>query len=299
VSFGRTHTDWNAHAPARDYVSQGDSIRQATWGEKLWEVPTVYRYTGRKLTGAQGDYTQTPDGRWTQRRQTHQLGQATFRAAYRPGNGKRYFADFLSGVDNTPHGSGYFLVQLPKGADSSTVAGAIASLKPGTVRIAEAAGIEVMRQGDLYAIPTDYTLRDLRKLGADIRQSSKASESRRAAIQEEWNEAFLSALRAEGIPRAIGADIPMEKKQRRADIRADFQTRALSALREWDASHRVHTQRGVLGTRHEGTEVAILPNGAVLARGTLRHTGGQHRMLSLGKTWHVIVRNTVPLARTV
>jgi hypothetical protein len=297
VSFGRTHTDWNAPHPAHDYATR-DIMPPESWayGRKHYTVPPVYRHTGSKLTGPHGDYAPTPEGGWTQQRRTHQLGQAVFRAAYRAG-GKRYFANFLSGVDNTPHGSGYFLVQLPKGADVSTVASAIDSLKPDTVRAAESTGLDVARQGDLYAIPTGYDIRQLRAMGADIRQSSKASEGQRAALRERWEARYESKLTEQGIPLGRWETITPEQSAYRDALRQRYSTAARAELIEWDASHQIHTERDVYGTRHEGTEVAILPNGVTLARGTLRHTGGQHRMLSLGKRWHLIVRNTVPLAR--
>ena len=56
----------------------------------------------------------------------------------------------------------------------------------------------------------------------------------------------------------------------------------------------------LLGTNHEATEVAYLPDGTTLARGTLWHSppwrDPDHKRVTIGKAWHVIVKNTVPIA---
>lgn len=55
----------------------------------------------------------------------------------------------------------------------------------------------------------------------------------------------------------------------------------------------------LLGTNHRATEVVRL-NGQTFARGTLRHVpdgrAPDHKMVTVGKTWHLIQKNTVPLA---
>lgn len=56
----------------------------------------------------------------------------------------------------------------------------------------------------------------------------------------------------------------------------------------------------MLGTNHRATEVAVLPNGTILARGTMTHDPGgwrrpDHARVSLGRTWHLIIKNTVPV----
>ena len=63
----------------------------------------------------------------------------------------------------------------------------------------------------------------------------------------------------------------------------------------------VITKRGhVFSTDHEATELAVLPDGTTLARGCLRHNPQwrrpDHARLTLGKSWHVLVKNTVPLS---
>lgn len=55
----------------------------------------------------------------------------------------------------------------------------------------------------------------------------------------------------------------------------------------------------LLGTNHAATEV-IRAAGVTYARGTLRHVPDDrrpdHKLLNVGKQWHMIVKNTVPLA---
>jgi hypothetical protein len=59
----------------------------------------------------------------------------------------------------------------------------------------------------------------------------------------------------------------------------------------------------VLGTNHTATEVAYLPNGVTLARGTMYHDPSgrdpdhARRRLGDGKSWHVVIKNTVPIGR--
>jgi hypothetical protein len=292
-AFGRRYRKWNEQKPARDYAT-GDIVFRA-WGTSYFEVPPVYRFTGeRKLYGAHGEYSMNPDGSYTQTRSEHTLGQSVFRAAYRGSNGKRYFANFLSGVDDTPTGSGYFLVQLPRGANVESVASAIESLKPQTM------GIECKRQGDLFAIPTEFNMRKLRTMGADIRRSALAGEGRRAKIRERWEDRFTTALMEMGMPTASWEyrqypDNVQWRNYKR--MHAHYSAMVQRELREWDSTHAIHTRRELYGTRHFGTDIAILPNGVTLARGTIRHSNGDHSMLRLGKVWHIVVRNTVPLAK--
>lgn len=57
----------------------------------------------------------------------------------------------------------------------------------------------------------------------------------------------------------------------------------------------------ILNTNHTATEVAYLP-GVTLARGVLYHDPGDRgpdharRKMGDGKTWHIVVKNTVPIA---
>jgi hypothetical protein len=59
----------------------------------------------------------------------------------------------------------------------------------------------------------------------------------------------------------------------------------------------------VLNTNHTATEVAYLPGGVTLARGTMYHdpegrrADHARRRIGDGKTWHVVIKNTVPITR--
>jgi hypothetical protein len=58
----------------------------------------------------------------------------------------------------------------------------------------------------------------------------------------------------------------------------------------------------VLNTNHTATEVAYLPDGVTLARGTMYHDPSgrradhARRRIGDGKTWHIVIKNTVPIA---
>lgn len=145
---------------------------------------------------------------------------------------RRRTAYFLSSFDYQESTPLYFLCELPRGARPTTVEEAIDCLKPPEVVAAEARGLQVTRQGDLFAIPTRLTKRQIRRM-----------------------------LRRTG-----------------------FQKR----LR-------------VLGTNHSVTEGVMCKGGAVLGRGVMRHEpdgwrGADHKPQRMGdgKTWHLLVRNTVP-----
>lgn len=188
-------------------------------------TPLDFRPTTADLEGAVYEWTT-----WR-----HWLGESLFRArvfARRwDKNGKpiRRWAHFLSGFDMQESRPLYFLSELPtKG--STTIAEAYEELKPETVKVAESMGRTVYRQGDVFAVETNLTTRDLTRMGAT---------------------------------REKGAHI--------------------------------------LATNHKATEVARM-NGTTLVRGTLTHDPGawrrpDHKRVTLGdrKSWHIVVKNTVPV----
>ena len=90
---------------------------------------------------------------------------------------------YLSGIDHQDFT--YFLVRLPR--QVSDVADAYDSLMPTSVRLAKEAGLDVLRQGDIFFIPTDLTTRALtamgvsRERGGDLfRTNHRATEVARA-----------------------------------------------------------------------------------------------------------------------
>lgn len=122
------------------------------------------------------------DRKWTYEHQVHHLGESLIKAAYSydvrtPGytelnSYKRIdstykhvagTAYFLSAFDHGEPGFGlYFLAQLPKGVHPATVDEAFEALKPDAVIDFEREGGEgLLRQGDVFAIPSEWETRDL------------------------------------------------------------------------------------------------------------------------------------------
>lgn len=187
------------------------------------------------------------DGRyhWTEWR--HWLGESVFRGSHQVWDEKkqkmvRYARYYLSAFDTNEARPLYFMAELPRGARPQTVTEAREALKPAEVVAAEAAGISVQRQGDVFGIPTALTAREI---------------PRAATVAD----------------RVLGAQRP-----------GKFVL---------DVNHRV------------SGDVRVTPDGKTYARGKLRHAPGggrrpEHATITLGdgKTWHLLVKNTVPMGRT-
>lgn len=142
---------------------------------------------------------------------------------------RQRWAYFLSGFDENETRPSYFLCELAPGVRPADYSEAIESLKPEVVVTAESMGREVLRQGDLFAVPMpSLTLRELKRMGG------------------------------------------------------------------------VYEKRGnLLGTNHQATEVVRVGRNTY-ARGTMRHVPEgrrpDHKMLSLGHGFSLVVKNTVPIA---
>jgi len=120
------------------------------------QVPQSYRWNARQL----------PDGPWEWTTYRHWLGASVFQAAYTSHVGEDWqpvtrTAYFLSAFDEQEPRPLYFLCELPAGAAPGTVAEALQALKPAEVLAAEAAGLTVTRQGDVFAVPLDLTTRQV------------------------------------------------------------------------------------------------------------------------------------------
>lgn len=174
---------------------------------------------------------------WASR--VHHLGASVFTADTRSGwsdYGTPIMAtcSYLSAFDNQERFGLYFLAELPDGVMPQTVAEAFTALRPAMVQEADAAGVKVTRQGDVFAIQTGLTTRELTRAGA---------------------------------------------------VRPDTAY--------------------VLGVNHTATDVRVLGD-ETYARGILRHRPREswrrpeHRMQRMGdgKTWHRVVKNTVPDGRS-
>lgn len=73
------------------------------------------------------------------------------------------------------------------------------------------------------------------------------------------------------------------------------------AKRELTKRGAVFAKNGpIFGTNHQATEVALLPDGTTLVRGILRHVPdgrrADHARVTLGKEFHILVKNTVPIS---
>lgn len=96
--------------------------------------------------------------RWTTSR--HWLGDSAFFAR---GIGDRTRRRYLSSFDYQEAHPLYFLCELPRTGEIETVEQAIELLKPPIVKQAIEEGREVTRQGDVFAIPTELSTRDLKQ----------------------------------------------------------------------------------------------------------------------------------------
>lgn len=149
---------------------------------------------------------------------------------------KRRRAYFLSSFDYNEAQPLYFLCELPRKGRPASVEEAYELLKPPEVLAAEAQGLEINRQGDVFAI----------------------------ACPELTNKDIRSMLRR---------------------------------------GERIVKRRHVLGTEHSTSEVALCKDGLTFGKGTMYHDVSwprerdhARRRMADGKTWHLLVRNTVPRA---
>lgn len=111
-------------------------------------------------------YLRDPEtGIVTYHRSRHVLGASVFEADIATREFKRDIVTrtvtFLSGFDDQETRLNYFLCELPEGVEVNSVDEAFEALKPDEVKRAEAQGIPVVRQGDIFAIPVpDVTFKE-------------------------------------------------------------------------------------------------------------------------------------------
>lgn len=193
-------------------------------------------------------------------------------------------APYISGFDNNEDPPLYFLARLPH--EVSTYAQALESLKPRSVKVAEAQGRTVLRQGDMFAIPTDYTSEDLLTLGAVF-----STEVARRVPRNPW-----ARLRVWG-----GTEFVLVDPRTGAMV---LQSQAPEEPPD-EEEPMITRRRGLYGTAHTATELAYLPDdGTMFARGIITHdpTGvlneprlPDHHPLQLpGRQWFLMARNAVP-----
>lgn len=175
---------------------------------------------------------------------------------------------YISGFDANEKPPLYFLAELPCAV--STHAEGIEALKPRSVKLAEAQGIEVLRQGDMFAIPTKLHKHDLACMGAKFDTELKEEIQQREFVGQ-WNIIVTN---------------------RHGDVIRPSTT-------------TISRRRGLYGTAHTASELAYLPDGTMFARGSLIHDprgvlmesrAADHAELKLpGRFWYLIARNTVPV----
>lgn len=206
------------------------------WGKHEIDVAVQVPDPTRRYVSSRSNWpiAELHDGLWHWETTRHWLGDSTFRAR---ANGRR--RRFLSSFDYQEAQPLYFLCELPRSSKAETVEQAYEDLKPQSVKDAEAAGLLPTRQGDMFAIPTELTTKQVKLL----------------------------------TPHRKGRIVKRPK-------------------------------RGLLGTNHTASEVMFATHGRVYARGLLYHAPGEHRppdharrKMGDGKTWHLLVKNTVPRAQ--
>ena len=251
------------------------------------------------------------DGKYHWHDVRHWLGDAVFTAMH---NGERAY--FISSFDRQESRPLYFLSQLP--GPAATVDQAIESLAPESVHTARDMGREVVRQGDMFAIPTNVTERQLRALGAtferrkvtvtpnayaqeriDARNAILSVAATMRPMPDDWQE--QNAWRDELVSRFVD-EYPNLSTY---DLTSYGWRDRLKPYRPagWEVTRRV-SGTALYGTAHTATEVATLPDGRQYARGAMYHEPAvigevwrerDHARRPLGKQWHLIARNTVPV----
>lgn len=172
---------------------------------------------------------------------------------------------FLSGFDHGEPHLAYFFCEMPKGCTATTVDEAYEALRPEAVKLAEADGRIVKRQGDIFAIPVKVDTRELKKQAKRHAKRTPAGMARIMGVSlddamDRWNNGDAADLRR------------INERCRNARL---------------------------LRSNHEATEVIVTRDNQVFARGCLYHVpdgrSNDHVRVTLGNEWHIIVKNTVPV----
>lgn len=296
---GKPYPPWNIEeSTGRQLVSLETSGQLPKWGVTADVPEDVAVAALMALAGCDVREIDTAPivYRWNTYR--HWLGESLIRARVRyvskNGNRRNRWAYFLSGFDENERRPLYFLCELPKvDTAPTTVREAYRDLMPETVKLAVAMGKDVKRQGDIYAIPTELTTRQLRSMGATFGRKNHRIR---------WADGDPVDVYGPLVASRYPTD--QERETHPMDYIAGIghvihgHQYIPQAMTDLDAG--TETAR-LLGTNHVGTYVARLPNGTTLARGTLTHEpefrAADHGRVKLGDAWHVILKNTVPVVR--
>jgi hypothetical protein len=205
----------------------------------------------------------------------HWLGESVFSAKVDEA-GRVRRAKFLSAFDHDEPGRCYFLCELPRTAAKS-VAEAFDALAPVEVKRAQEAGLAVLRQGDIFAIPTSLTTRELKARAASQTITRYERTGTDVMPTRQWNSDSGEYELGPEVEHARWEYVPYEVRSLR--------------------------MAELLGTNHVATEQVRTTDGDIYARGVLRHRppyrAPDHVQVKLGKgrTWYRILKNTVPLAQ--
>lgn len=178
------------------------------------------------------------------------------------------WATFLSSFDYAEPHRPYFFCELPFGSNACTVEDGIATLKPRVVSLHESVGDIVLRQGDVFAIPTGYSTAELELLAKPV----EVSRGR-----------YVPNAPEIGGETYVTTKVNVTIRRRHAD--EQYPTGALD----------------ILGTNHQATHVILTKDDRWFGRGRMVHSPDgrtpDHRVVKLdGAEWYEFVKNTVPTA---
>lgn len=150
VDYDPPRMSYYRNGGALEHVSD-DVFRYDTWRHFLGG--SVFRAKVRETVETKcPNHCAGTDAPWCDTCGSHASGSGIVRTD------RTRSAYFVSGFDETGQGRPlYFLAELPANAKPESYADALAVLKPAAVNDAEACGIEVARQGDIFAIPSPGT----------------------------------------------------------------------------------------------------------------------------------------------
>lgn len=169
---------------------------------------------------------------------------------------------FLSSYDYAEPHRPYFMCELPHSCPARTIPEALEALAPPDVKLCMAGQLEVLRQGDIFAIETDYTEAEL---VAQARTTERTFH--RSLDCAPWTERLSETV----------------------------------AIRKIGQEGLLPGEREIHGSTHQVTHLIVTTDGRHFGRGRMYHRPGghrtpEHRILELGdrKTWYRLVKNTVP-----
>lgn len=247
--------------------------------------------------------------RWHWVERVHRLG-ATLFSGISSNDNRRH--RFLSAFDMQEQGGLYFLAMLPDGpADSlKTYDDAIGLLAPPMVHQAREAGLRVPRQGDVFAVPTEWTDEDIFGERGQEAHGGVSTRVRRNIVLQRQAQSPPDTL--EQGRRMIQALIPPAEGEVR-----ERGTCLCCHERTYVGNGPLAQQAlSIHGTGHTADEVVVMRNGVTFIRGTMYHdpqiedvtrTNPDHQPRALGdfiagdisepRPWHIAIRNTVPQLR--